>query len=401
MSASVLSHQNNVTFERAVTPALEALLSDLQHTTEVLRRANLNGQYSGKEEIDIEPIYQEQTRRSPRHGLDSIEQMLDDYSEKRQTENRYESWNQSNRTIERPSVQSLLNELEPVSSQRHWSDTQTSAAPSRETVSSPTAYSSQLDSMLGNLQDDISKHGISTIPKGDCAQCGKPIVGQVVIALGKMWHPEHYVCCQCGEELGHRNFFERGGKAYCEADYHDMFSPRCAYCNGPIKDRCVTALGKTFHADHFVCDECGRSFGDEGFHERDGRAYCKADFSRMFAPRCNGCKNPIQNNFITALGTHWHPECFVCQECHLPFDAGSFYEYGGIPLCETHYHEKRGSLCASCSRPISGRCVSAMGLKFHPEHFCCSYCQKQLNKGTFKEVDRKPFCHKCYQTTHA
>lgn len=59
---------------------------------------------------------------------------------------------------------------------------------------------------------------------------------QVVIALGKMWHPEHYVCCQCGEELGHRNFFERAGKAYCEDDYHDMFSPRCAYCNGPIKD---------------------------------------------------------------------------------------------------------------------------------------------------------------------
>uniref|UniRef100_F1LFC4 Paxillin 1 n=1 Tax=Ascaris suum TaxID=6253 RepID=F1LFC4_ASCSU len=33
----------------------------------------------------------------------------------------------------------------------------------------------------------------------------------------------------------------------------------------------------------------------------------------MFAPRCNGCKNPIKMNFITALGTHWHPECFVCQ----------------------------------------------------------------------------------------
>lgn len=65
-----------------------------------------------------------------------------------------------------------------------------------------------------------------------------------------------------------------------------------------------------------------------------------------------------------------------------------------------HYHEKRGSLCATCQKPINGRCVSAVGQKFHPEHFCCSYCRKQLNKGTFKEVDRKPFCHKCYQATH-
>uniref|UniRef100_A0A0N5ABC1 LIM zinc-binding domain-containing protein n=1 Tax=Syphacia muris TaxID=451379 RepID=A0A0N5ABC1_9BILA len=71
--------------------------------------------------------------------------------------------------------------------------------------------------------------------------------------------------------------------------------------------------------------------------------------------------------------------------CHRPFETGSFYDYNGVPLCETHYHEKRGSLCAVCNKPISGRCVSAMGQRFHPEHFCCSYCRKQLNKGTFKE----------------
>ena len=56
------------------------------------------------------------------------------------------------------------------------------------------------------------------------------------MALGRMWHPEHYRCCQCGDELGRQNFIERGGKAYCEKDYHESFSPRCAYCNGPIKD---------------------------------------------------------------------------------------------------------------------------------------------------------------------
>lgn len=38
---------------------------------------------------------------------------------------------------------------------------------------------SQLDSMIGTLQSDMTKHGISTIPKGDCAACGKTIIGQV------------------------------------------------------------------------------------------------------------------------------------------------------------------------------------------------------------------------------
>ena len=35
--------------------------------------------------------------------------------------------------------------------------------------------------------------------------------------------------------------------------------------------------------------------------------------------------------------------------------------------------------------------------KFHPEHFVCSYCLKQLKKGTFKEQSDKPYCHGCFE----
>jgi hypothetical protein len=59
---------------------------------------------------------------------------------------------------------------------------------------------------------------------------------QVITALGKTWHPEHFTCTHCNQELGTRNFFEREGHPYCETDYHNLFSPRCAYCNGPILD---------------------------------------------------------------------------------------------------------------------------------------------------------------------
>lgn len=84
------------------------------------------------------------------------------------------------------------------------------------------------------------------------------------------------------------------------------------------------------------------------------------------------------------------------QQCKQPFGGGSFFDHDGAPYCETHYHEKRGSLCAACLKPISGRCVTAMGRKFHPEHFVCSFCLRQLNKGTFKEHDNKPYCHQCF-----
>ena len=62
------------------------------------------------------------------------------------------------------------------------------------------------------------------------------LISQVITALGKTWHPEHFCCANCQQELGSKNFFEREGKPYCESCYHNLFSPRCAYCDGPILD---------------------------------------------------------------------------------------------------------------------------------------------------------------------
>ncbi|XP_055986986.1 paxillin isoform X2 [Sorex fumeus] len=260
----------------------------------------------------------------------------------------------------------------------------------------PPKPGSQLDSMLGSLQSDLNKLGVATVAKGVCGACKKPIAGQVVTAMGKTWHPEHFVCTHCQEEIGSRNFFERDGQPYCEKDYHNLFSPRCYYCNGPILDKVVTALDRTWHPEHFFCAQCGAFFGPEGFHEKDGKAYCRKDYFDMFAPKCGGCARAILENYISALNTLWHPECFVCRECFTPFINGSFFEHDGQPYCEVHYHERRGSLCSGCQKPITGRCITAMAKKFHPEHFVCAFCLKQLNKGTFKEQNDKPYCQNCF-----
>ncbi|XP_022103730.1 leupaxin-like isoform X2 [Acanthaster planci] len=273
----------------------------------------------------------------------------------------------------------------------------TAAQPSNPAQPGNAAPSgTQLDSMLGHLKSDVSRQGVSTVAKGYCAACTKQIIGQIVTALGRTWHPEHFVCCHCETELGAKSFFERDGKPYCETDYHNIFAPRCAYCDGPILDSCVTALDKTWHPEHFFCAQCGQPFGDNGFHENNNKVYCRDDYFSMFAPKCSGCQNAIMDNYITALSGHWHPQCFVCWECRQPFNDGSFFEHDGMPYCEMHYHARRGSLCYGCQKPITGRCITAMHRKFHPEHFICAFCLKQLNKGTFKEQNDKPYCHTCF-----
>lgn len=106
---------------------------------------------------------------------------------------------------------------------------------------------------------------------------------------------------------------------------------------------------------------------------------------------------PVKYFIFILISLNYFLSFLYLQDCRQPFQGGSFFDHEGLPYCETHYHAKRGSLCAGCSKPISGRCITAMFRKFHPEHFVCAFCLKQLNKGTFKEQNDKPYCHICFE----
>ncbi|MBZ3882654.1 Leupaxin [Sciurus carolinensis] len=285
-------------------------------------------------------------------------------------------------------LMTLLNEMQPK--------VVVKADASKKQLPDKQDHKTSLDSMLGGLEQELQDLGIATVPKGHCASCQKPIAGKVIHALGQSWHPEHFVCTHCKEEIGSSPFFERSGLAYCPKDYHHLFSPRCAYCAAPIVDKVLTAMNQTWHPEHFFCSHCGEVFGAEGFHEKDKKPYCRKDFLAMFSPKCGGCNRPVLENYLSAMDNVWHPECFVCGDCFSSFSTGSFYELDGRPFCELHYHHRRGTLCHGCGQPITGRCISAMGHKFHPEHFVCAFCLTQLSKGIFREQNDKTYCQSCF-----
>ncbi|KAM7410028.1 hypothetical protein PAMA_001477 [Pampus argenteus] len=271
-----------------------------------------------------------------------------------------------------------------------------SSADSDAKASTLSKKTDSLDALLGGLSSDLEKIGVRTKTKGHCAYCNKCIAGKMITALGEVWHPEHFVCVACKTELGTKNFFEREGKPYCEKDYQELFSPRCAYCKGPIVQNILTALDQTWHPEHFFCTHCGGLFGPEGFLEKDGKPYCSKDFYHLFAPKCSGCGESVKENYLTAANGTWHSECFVCSDCLKPFTDGSFMVLDGRPLCSLDFHSRQGTLCGRCREPIMGRCISALDCKFHPEHFVCAYCQQQLSQGVFKEKAGKPYCSTCY-----
>lgn len=99
----------------------------------------------------------------------------------------------------------------------------------------PKSAMDDLSNMLGSLEMDMENiHGVSTVAKGMCAACKKPILAKVLDALGRQWHPEHFTCTACDVELGNITYYESNSRPYCEKDFHELFAPRCAYCNGPI-----------------------------------------------------------------------------------------------------------------------------------------------------------------------
>lgn len=102
----------------------------------------------------------------------------------------------------------------------------------------PPGSGSQL-SLNSSLATDATEGSSSVLEPGKtvhCFVCDERVVGQVITALGRNYHKQHFTCAHCHQELGTRNFYERDNQPYCERDYQALFSPKCAACSEPILD---------------------------------------------------------------------------------------------------------------------------------------------------------------------
>ncbi|BFU18662.1 LIM domain containing protein [Entamoeba histolytica HM-1:IMSS-B] len=232
-----------------------------------------------------------------------------------------------------------------------------------------------------------------------CAECGQPLGPQRITALGRSYHPDHFVCKNCKKPLGTNPFHNVENSPYCKDCFIAKFAKICARCGKPITTNCVSALGKTYHSECFVCTKCSKPFPTPSFFQKDGNPYCEECYKEECAAKCSNCGKPIIGPSLSALGKKYHPECFVCSVCKAPFPRGQFYNLDGKPVCAEHYSSHASTnICGRCGKPIAPGVsfISAMGQKFHPEHFVCSFCVNPLTESSFKENSGKPYCFTCY-----
>ncbi|CAG9827251.1 unnamed protein product [Diabrotica balteata] len=173
-----------------------------------------------------------------------------------------------------------------------------------------------------------------------CGSCNMQVRGPFITALGKIWCPNHFICStpSCRRPLQDIGFVEERGQLYCEYCFEQYLAPPCSKCGGKIKGDCLKAIGKNFHPECFNCTYCGKLFGNSPFFLEDGSPYCDADWNELFTTKCYACAFPIEagDRWVEALNNNYHSQCFNCTMCKKNLEGQSFFAKGGRPFCKNH-----------------------------------------------------------------
>ncbi|CAB3405826.1 unnamed protein product [Caenorhabditis bovis] len=173
-----------------------------------------------------------------------------------------------------------------------------------------------------------------------CEACKQQIRGAFVLATGKSWCPEHFVCANssCRRRLLECGFVEEDGQKFCETCFEQHIAPRCAKCSKPIVSDCLNALQKKWHPTCFTCAHCQKPFGNSAFYLEQGLPYCEQDWNALFTTKCVSCRYPIEagDRWVEALGSAFHSNCFTCARCNHNLEGESFFAKNGQPFCKLH-----------------------------------------------------------------
>ncbi|KAG8135024.1 hypothetical protein E2320_008095 [Naja naja] len=221
-----------------------------------------------------------------------------------------------------------------------------------------------------------------------CHNCGSPCKGEVLRVQKKYFHIKCFVCKACGCDLAQGGFFVRQGDYVCTSDYQRLYGTRCFSCDEFIEGEVVSALGKTYHPNCFVCVLCRQPFppGDRvTFNGKE--CICQkcslppAGASCPVLRSCGNCGSDIKNGqSVVALDKHWHLTCFKCKICGKLL-TGEYISKDGVPYCERDYHATFGIQCDRCGKFITGRVLEAGEKHYHPTCACCDKCHQMFAEG--------------------
>ncbi|KAM9143150.1 actin-binding LIM protein 2 isoform 2-T2 [Pangshura tecta] len=181
----------------------------------------------------------------------------------------------------------------------------------------------------------------------------------------------------------------------------------CNNCGNPCKGEVLRVQNKYFHIKCFVCKACGCDLAQGGFFVRQGDYICTLDYQRLYGTRCISCDEFIEGEVVSALGKTYHPACFVCALCRLPFPPGDRVTFNGkecvCQKCSLPPAGRNSTFsiqalrnCGGCGSEIkNGQSLVALDKHWHLGCFKCKTCGKLLN-AEYISKDGIPYCEMDY-----
>ncbi|XP_055500762.1 actin-binding LIM protein 2-like isoform X2 [Leucoraja erinacea] len=249
------------------------------------------------------------------------------------------------------------------------------------------------------MSTSVSQHMAMHSPLGRpagvgvlCQKCGKPCKGEALRVQRQFFHINCFTCKECGCDLAEGGFFVRQGEYICTSDYQKLYGTRCFSCSEFIEGEVVSALGKTYHPNCFVCAVCRQPFPPGDRVTFNGKECICQKCSQFPATNskhvpaqapinCEGCGLEIKNGqSLVALDKQWHLGCFKCLTCGKALSA-EYICKDGNPYCEADYHSQFGIKCERCTKFITGRVLEAGEKHYHPDCARCVRCEEMFAEG--------------------
>uniref|UniRef100_S4RQ84 Actin binding LIM protein 1b n=1 Tax=Petromyzon marinus TaxID=7757 RepID=S4RQ84_PETMA len=223
-----------------------------------------------------------------------------------------------------------------------------------------------------------------------CHKCSEPCKGEALRVQDRHFHIKCFICKVCGCDLAQNGFFMKSGEYLCTHDYQQQHGTRCTGCGDFVEGEVVTALGKTYHPQCFVCAVCRCPFpaGDRvTFNGKD--CLCQRCIQPVAtnakdigaSTNCTGCGSDIMNGqALLALDKQWHLGCFKCKTCGKVL-TGEYISKDGVPYCEQDYQSQFGIKCEECGKFITGKVLEAGEKHYHPSCARCVRCKQMFSEG--------------------
>ncbi len=189
-----------------------------------------------------------------------------------------------------------------------------------------------------------------------CAVCSRIIQGKYISAEGKYFHPQHFLCYKCGKQIKSDYQYEDGNFYHHEC-YADVKNLKCAICKKYLIGMYINVNGKVYHRDCYennivpACEFCGKPITGR-YIVKDGKKYHDYCYAGDVAEKCSICSKALLQNYLTDFyGNKFHPA------------------HGG------EYSE-----CDNCKRLICSS-LTGGGVKYEDGRQICNLCFNKSYKG--------------------